>query len=590
MKSEDLTDAPEDDVDDPLKLPQWRQVPFSVEFTSAAPLNNFFEDEFFTLLHLYNDDVPYPLQRIKQKLARVSDESVSESERAQAALSLAEHVVARAESRDALIQNDMVRAVHWFELAIKLGSVSAATNLAQLHLTSNQVLFAIFHSRFELPFLISLKSAEFEERNSSNWQAYTAWYRGARLGLRQLEHGFDGWNMPEFDEVFTCILCYLTLVPRKQWRPLSEAETEIETRVSALSWIEPLWHELVRLSAPLVPKPDAYRLSRYEQFQAALLIVDAKDLAQDEQPAKQRTNLASPGHQREVRVITGNIPAASDRSDNEYLKRFEPLRKPIALTRMPNEARLQEIHRALRNEFPWADDVISQVVSDLTARSRYGVLPLGMSAIALAGLPGSGKTRFSHRLSQLLGTPNTVINMAGMGDAKLFKGFTRGWGGSRPSRIVEFIQQTRIANPLFILDEIDKAGNASMNGGNPHEALLDLLEPTNARRYQDLFLLTECDLSHCIYIATANALEPIPEPVRSRLRLLYFPSPGPEHSDAIIQGMLKDMERSWRLPEGTLMLSTPERERLKGLQPRQMRHAVIDILGAAGDRRIFTRH
>lgn len=56
-----------------------------------------------------NDDVPYPLQRIKQKLTRVSDESVSESERAQVALSLAEHVVARAESRDALIQNDSFR-------------------------------------------------------------------------------------------------------------------------------------------------------------------------------------------------------------------------------------------------------------------------------------------------------------------------------------------------------------------------------------------------------------------------------------------------------------------------------------------------
>lgn len=122
MKHEDVTDSPVDDVDDPLKPPQWHQVPFSVEFTSAAPLNNFFEDDFFTLLHLYNDDVPYPLQRIKQKLAHVWEESISESERAQAALSLAEHVVARTESRDALIQNDMVRAVHWFELAIKLGS------------------------------------------------------------------------------------------------------------------------------------------------------------------------------------------------------------------------------------------------------------------------------------------------------------------------------------------------------------------------------------------------------------------------------------------------------------------------------------
>jgi len=590
MKSEDLTDASKDDVDDPLKLPQWRQAPTSVEFTSAAPLNNFFKDDFFTLLHLYDEDVPYRLQLAKQNLARVSDESVSESGQAQAALYLAETVVARAETSAALTQADMERAIQWYQLALKLSNISAALGLAQLHLSSDNLCSLIDCVHFQLPTLIDLNTGKKEGKKTANWQAYAAWYRGVRVALRHLEHGFDSWSMETFDEAFTCILCYLTLEPAKRWRSLSEAETDIETSATTLSWIEPLWSELVRLSVPLSHDPEAYRLSRREQFLAAILIVDTETTPQEEQPAKKRTNSVRPTDPLQVRVITADIPASSDRGDNDYLKQFESLRKPVALTRMPDQTRLQEIHHVLRSEFPWAHDVISQVVSDLAARSRYGVLPLGMSAMALAGLPGSGKTRFSHRLSELLGTPNTVINMAGMGDAKLFKGFTRGWGGSRPSRIVEFIQQTRTANSLFILDEIDKAGNASSNGGNPHEALLDLLEPTNARRYQDLYLLTECDLSHCIYIATANALESIPEPVRSRLRLLHFPSPGPEHSDTIIRGMLKDMERSWRLPEGTLILSTTERERLKGLQPRQMRHAVIDILGAAESREIFTRH
>jgi len=305
--------------------------------------------------------------------------------------------------------------------------------------------------------------------------------------------------------------------------------------------------------------------------------------------ASQQAKPAHSGSPLQERVIAAEIPCSSDRTENDYLKQFEQLRDLIGLTRMPDESQIQGIESALRSEFPWAHEVIRQIIGELYARHRHGVLILGMSPIGLVGLPGSGKTRFCHRLSALLGTPNTVINMAGMGDAKLLKGFTRGWAGSRPSRILEFMQQSRAANPLFILDEVDKAGRASLNGGDPQEPLLDLLEPGNARRYQDLYLLAECDVSHCLYIATANSPGPIREPVRSRLRLIHFPSPGPEHSDTIIWGRLADIERSWQLPAGTLELSMQERARLQGVAPRQMHHAVIDMLGSTENRLTFTR-
>jgi len=256
---------------------------------------------------------------------------------------------------------------------------------------------------------------------------------------------------------------------------------------------------------------------------------------------------------------------------------------------MPDSTQLRNIECSLRSEFPWAENVINQIMSDLSARQRHGVLSLGMAASLLVGLPGSGKTRFCQRLSTLLGTPNLVINLAGMKDVLLLKGVTRGWASSRPSRIVELLMQTRVANPLLILDELDKTSPSTGNGGDPQAALLDLLEPANAKRYHDLFLLTECDVSHCLYIATANALNPVSEPLRSRLRLMHFPSPGPEHSAAILQGVLADIECSWRIPAGTLILTVREQAKLKGLAPRQMRHALLDILGAP-DNRAFTRH
>src|SRR3546814_11585884 len=98
-------------------------------------------------------------------------------------------------------------------------------------------------------------------------------------------------------------------------------------------------------------------------------------------------------------------------------------------------------------------------MSDLLARRRHGVIRLGLAPVVLVGPPGTGKTRFAQRLSDLLGTPNTVINLAGMSDVKVLKGVTRGWASNRPSRMVDFIEQTQVANPLFLLDEIEQAGS-----------------------------------------------------------------------------------------------------------------------------------
>ena len=582
MEREDPIDFPSDEIDDLFIQPQQHPAQSAGKFVNIAPLDNFFQDDFFTLLHLYRDAVPDRLQEIQHELTLATDIFAGESERAAASICVAERVVARSSYAASLNPYDMERAIKWLEMGLDLGSVQAGDRLAQLHLSADQISVRIESDRFGLPYLWSLKAGEPENKKTVVWHAHKAWYRGARLALRRLENGFDGWDMAAFEAAFNCILSYLTLVPSKRWRPMSEPK--IESRKTALSWIAPLWHKLVSISAPFADDSEAYRHGRQEQLVAAMLIVNTEEMPLQERQTRQHLKPMTPTGQLQALVTS------ADRGEKEYLRRFESLREPIELIRIPESTRIEEIDQSLRSEFPWADEVIERIITDLNARSRHGVLTLGMSAFALVGEPGSGKTRFCQRLSEFLGTPNTVVNMAGMSDTKLFKGCSRGWGGSRPSRIVEFILQRCIANPLFILDEIDKAGNASSNGEDPQQALLDLLEPTNARRYQDLYLLAECDLSHCLYVATANSLDSIPEPVLSRFRLLYFPSPGPEHGETIIRGLLADFERSWRLPSGTLAISAKEQARLMGLPPRQMRHAVIDILGAAESRQRFTQH
>lgn len=292
----------------------------------------------------------------------------------------------------------------------------------------------------------------------------------------------------------------------------------------------------------------------------------------------------------ELVVITGEIPKSSDRAENDYLKTFEVLRQPMAFQALDSLESLNHVHAALDAEFPWAEKAIEVVMSELIVRKQHGAVRLGITPVLLAGAPGTGKTRFAQRISELLGTPNTVINLAGMADVKVLKGVTRGWANNRPSRMVEFIMQTGIPNPMFILDEIDKAGAASLNGGDPHEALLDLLEPGNASRYQDVFLMTECDLSHCLYIATCNSVTNIPDPLLSRLRPVLFPAPGPEHTEVILDGILRDTEKAWDLPPTTLTLTAWETRQLRGLSPREMRRAVMILLGDAAAASRYTQH
>jgi len=170
--------------------------------------------------------------------------------------------------------------------------------------------------------------------------------------------------------------------------------------------------------------------------------------------------------------------------------------------------------------------------------------------------------------------------MAGMSDNKVLKGTSRGWATGRPSRIVELMLMHECANPIVILDEVDKGQNHGLSsGGVPHDALLDLLEPGNAKRYTDSFLLCEVDLSNVMYVLTSNSLSKLTPPLLSRLKVVFFPAPGPEHTGAIVKGLLYDLESQWGVPTGTIDLTSYEKNQLIGLSPRRIRERILKVLG-----------
>jgi hypothetical protein len=217
-------------------------------------------------------------------------------------------------------------------------------------------------------------------------------------------------------------------------------------------------------------------------------------------------------------------------SDNDRLKKtLEPfVGRKLPLVPLPN---LQQVRSVLFKEFPHAGNTIDAIVTDLMTRKSVALRPT-----VLAGLPGCGKTSFAMRLAELLGVAATLYGCGGIADSS-FAGTARRWSNGEPALPVGAIISANVANPLFILDEIEKAGTSTTNG-NLFDSLLSMLEPKSSSRFFDVYIQSEVDLSAVVWIATSNDPTLLPRPLRDRCRILSFPSPTVEHLPTLAQSIL----------------------------------------------------
>jgi len=207
---------------------------------------------------------------------------------------------------------------------------------------------------------------------------------------------------------------------------------------------------------------------------------------------------------------------------DDDLKRLDPKEACMRPIMAPSEHWADEVAAALHAEMPWMGRATETAWHDLRRAARRGT-PIKVQSLLLNGQPGIGKSGWTRSLANRVKLPMGQSD-AGAGSAGFdIAGVERGWGSSTPGRPVNLLLDHRIANPIFVVDEICKAGAEKSTSGRVFsltEAMLGLMEPGSARAWNCPYFRVTFDMSHFSWLFTANQLDSLPEPFLSRCQIV----------------------------------------------------------------------
>ncbi len=195
------------------------------------------------------------------------------------------------------------------------------------------------------------------------------------------------------------------------------------------------------------------------------------------------------------------------------------------------------------------DDVKKRITEYLAVRklrSERGMIDSRRSGVMLTliGPPGTGKTSIGESIARATGRQFVRMSLGGLRDEAEIRGHRRTYIGALPGRLVRALRDAGTMNPVIMLDEVDKLG-ADWRG-DPSAALLEVLDPAQNHAFRDHYLDVELDLSHVLFIATANVADTIPGPLLDRMEVIGFDGYTTEEKVAIARGHLwpRQIERN----------------------------------------------
>ena len=190
-----------------------------------------------------------------------------------------------------------------------------------------------------------------------------------------------------------------------------------------------------------------------------------------------------------------------------------PWKKPRA-----KKISLDKAARILDEEHYGLDKVKERILQQIAVMSLKK--QQAGSILCFVGAPGTGKTSIGQSIAKALGREYVRVSLGGVRDEADIRGHRRTYIGAMPGRIMDGIQKCGAANPVMVLDEVDKL-YASYNG-DPASALLEVLDPEQNHSFTDHYLNVPYDLSNVTFICTANSLDTIPAPLLNRMEVIQF--------------------------------------------------------------------